>query len=179
MRVLLKYIIPLTLLLLSVTSCYDTKDGDHVEPITIYEKVNGNWKIESLKQVDEIAKSTSQSPFEMTLTKEFDFSTFTIQLDVDDRNQPTTFKIGGSAPAFFIQEGYWKLNRDFPTTDGSTNNIELYESAIKNVKVGDLIISSIPSNKLEMELKFTRKDKGIPFVSYVYKLIPREESNNE
>lgn len=178
MKVALKYIITL-LLMSTLASCYDTKDGNYTEPITVYEKINGNWKISSLKQIDEIAKAASQSLNEVTLTSQFGFSTFTIALNVDNQNRPTTFEIGGSSPAFFETEGYWKLNRDYPTTDGSTTVVELYSDAAKQVKTGELIVASTPSATQEMELKFTRTDKGIAFVSYVYKLTLIEEDHEE
>lgn len=153
-------------------SCNDTDDGSFVAPITISEKINGNWAVTSLKQVDEIAKANSQTPSEMTLTDQFDFSTFTINLNVDTSNEPTNYLIGGTAPKFFPTEGYWSLEYPFQNTDGSASIINLYSDASKTTQVAQLSITAIPSTNKVLELKFSRKAKGITFVSYVYQLSP-------
>ncbi len=167
----------LIVLVLPFTACNDTDDGSYVAPITVYEKINGNWKITSLKQVDEIAKANSQSPSEMTLTSQFEFSTFSIALNVDDNNEPISYKVGGSAPKFFPSEGYWSLDYAFHNTDGSPNVINLFSDAEKTSPTGKLYITSIPGSARTMELRFTRKSKGVAFVSYVYQLSPINESN--
>jgi hypothetical protein len=171
------YTLLLVVLLLPFTACESTDDGSYVAPITVYEKINGDWKITSLKQVDEIAKSNSQSPSEMTLTGQFDFSTFSISLDVDADKEPTTYKVGGSAPQFFPSEGYWALDYSFHNTDGSPNIINLFSDAAKTTAIGELYVTSIPGSNRTMELRFTRKSKGVAFVSYVYQLSPLNESN--
>lgn len=171
------YTLLLMVLVLPFTACNDTDDGSYVAPITVYEKINGDWKITSLKQVDEIAKANSQSPSEMTLTGEFGFSTFSISLNVDAGSDPTSYKIGGSAPMFFPPEGYWSLDYSFHNTDGSPNVINLFSDAGKTTPVGELYITSIPGSTRAMELRFTRHSKGVAFVSYVYQLSPLNESN--
>lgn len=170
----MKYLIAF-FLLISMTGCYSSSDGKFVEPVSLYEKVSGEWKIASLRQVDEIAKAASQSPNELVLTNQFEFSTFTIDLKVDNDQNPTTFSIGGDSPQFFAKEGYWQLSRTFPSTSGTPTYVELYSDAQKTNKIGQLTLSSTPSGKKEMDLTFTRKDKGVPFVSYLYKLTENVE----
>lgn len=166
------YIFLLIVVVMPFVSCNDTDDGSFVAPITISEKINGNWAVTSLKQVDEIAKANSQTPSEMTLTDQFDFSTFTINLNVDTSNEPTNYLIGGTAPKFFPTEGYWSLEYPFQNTDGSASIINLYSDASKTTQVAQLSITAMPSNNKVLELKFSRKAKGITFVSYVYQLSP-------
>lgn len=166
------YIFLLIVVVMPFVSCNDTDDGSFVAPITISEKINGNWAVTSLKQVDEIAKANSQTPSEMTLTDQFDFSTFTINLNVDTSNEPTNYLIGGTAPKFFPTEGYWSLEYPFQNTDGSASIINLYSDASKTTQVAQLSITAIPSTNKVLELKFSRKAKGITFVSYVYQLSP-------
>jgi len=63
MKVLMSHYFFLSLLVvISCTAFNDTDDGSYVAPITSYEKINGNWQLNSLKQVDEIAVANSQSP---------------------------------------------------------------------------------------------------------------------
>lgn len=171
------YALLLMVLILPFTACNDTDDGSYVAPITVYEKINGDWEITSLKQIDEIAKANSQSPSEMTLTGQFDFSTFSISLNVDADKEPTSYKVGGSAPKFFPSEGYWSLDYSFHNPDGSPNVINLFSDADKTTPVGELYVTSIPGSTRAMELRFTRKSKGVAFVSYVYQLSPLSESN--
>lgn len=174
MKVFLKYFTILFFLsvVFSFVACNDTDDGSYVAPITTYEGIKGDWKISSVKQVDEIAKANSQSPSEMTLTSQFDFSTFTIKLSVDVNNEPTDYTVGGNAPEIFAKSGYWSLAHPFPNTDDSPNFINLYSDASKTIKVGELAIIATPGATDVLEVKFTRKNKGVAFVSYVYKLSP-------
>lgn len=169
------YVFLLMVVVLPFAGCNDTDDGSFVAPITIYEKVNGNWAVTAIKQVDEIAKANSQTPTEITLTDQFDFSTFTINLNVDPNNQPTDYKIGGTAPKFFPPEGYWALEFPFQNTDGSASIINLYSDAAKTTQVAILSITSMPGTNRVLELKFSRKAKGVTFVSYVYQLSPAIE----
>lgn len=171
------YTLLLMVILLPFTACTDTDDGSYIAPITVYEKINGDWKITSVKQVDEIAKANSQSPSEMALTDQFGFSTFNISLDVNADEEPTTYKVGGSAPQFFPSEGYWELDYSFYNTDGSSNIINLFSDAAKTAGIGELRVTSIPGSNRTMELRFTRKSKDVAFVSYVYQLFPLNESN--
>lgn len=156
-------------------ACNDTDDGSYVAPITTYEKIKGNWTIVSVKQIDEIAKANSQSPSEMNLTNQIDFSTFSITLNVDNKNEPTSYKVGGTSPQFFPAEGYWKLEYPFQNTDGSASILNLYSDAAKTVKAGQLSITAVPGTTQVLELKFSRKAKGVTFVSYVYQLSPANQ----
>ncbi|MCC8142719.1 MAG: DUF5004 domain-containing protein [Tannerellaceae bacterium] len=156
--------------LLPFAGCNHTDDGSFVEPITVYEKIHGSWQATAVRQIDEIAKANSQSPSEMTLTNLFDFSTFTITLNVDGNNQPTTYEVGGSSPAHFPAQGYWELDYPFQNTDGSANIISLYSGADKSSKQGELQVTAMPGANRTMEIKFTRTTKDVPFVSYVYQL---------
>lgn len=166
------YVFFLMVAVLPFVSCNDTDDGSFVAPITIYEKINGNWAVTSLKQIDEVAKANAQTPAEMTLTDQFGFSTFTINLNVDTNNEPTNYLIGGTAPKFFPTEGYWSLEYPFQNTNGSASIINLYSDAAKTTQVARLSITAIPGTNKVLELKFSRKAKGITFVSYVYTLSP-------
>lgn len=165
----------LMVVVLPFVACNDTDDGSFVERITIYEKINGNWAVTSIKQVDEIAKANSQTPTEITLTNQFDFSTFSINLNVDTNNQPTNYQIGGTSPKFFPTEGYWALEFPFQNTDGSASIINLYSDAARTTQVAVLSITSMPGANRVLELKFSRKAKGITFVSYVYQLSSVQE----
>ena len=40
------------------TACNDTEDGSYVEPITLYEKLQGTWSLRTLQQVDEAGKAS-------------------------------------------------------------------------------------------------------------------------
>jgi len=166
------YAFLLLVFVLPFTACNDTEDGSFVAPITIYEKIQGNWTVTSVKQVDEIAKANSQTPSEMILTDQFNFSGFTISLSVDESNQPTSYKVGGSAPKLFASEGYWDLVYPYPNTDGTASTINLYSDAAKSKKTGTLDIMAIPGSTKVLELKLTRKTKGVPFTSYIYQLAP-------
>ena len=169
------YVFILLVAVMPFVSCNDTDDGSFVAPITISEKINGNWAVTSLKQIDEVAKANSQTPSEMTLTDQFDFSTFTINLNVDTNNEPTNYLIGGTAPKFFPAEGYWSLEYPFQNTDGSASIINLYSDASKTTQVAQLSVTAMPSTNKVLELKFSRKAKGIIFVSYVYQLSPAQQ----
>lgn len=152
------------------TACNDTDDGSYVAPITLYEKINGNWELKSLKQVDEIAVANSQKPSEMNLTEQFGFATFTIALNVDNENQPTSYKIGGTAPQLISPDGYWEMDYPFQNPDGTPGAILLYADAEKTKQAGTLYITATPGATRTLELKFTRSTKGVAYVSYVYQL---------
>lgn len=66
----------------SALGCNDMDDGPFVEPITLYEKVNGNWSLESLKMIDEVAKANAESPSEQNISSFFNFSEFKLSLNV-------------------------------------------------------------------------------------------------
>lgn len=172
MKVILKHFLAFIFLsaVVSFTACNDTDDGHFVEPITLFEKIQGEWIVKSVKQIDEIAKTNAQSPSEMTLTNQFDLSTFTIKLNVDNNNQPTSYEVGGTAPAFFPTSGFWSLDYPFPNTDASATVMILYSDASKTKETGTLTVTATPGATDVLELKFTRKTKGADFVSYVYNL---------
>jgi hypothetical protein len=147
-----------------------TKDGSHVEPITLYEKVDGVWNLSDLRQTDETAKAAGLSPSEVSLYAQFTFGTLSIDLKTE-ANQPTSYQVSGTAPELFPNTGYWQLDSPFPYADGTAPKILLYSDAAKTVKIGELSITSIPGSTETMELKLTRTSDGVPFVSYIYKLI--------
>ncbi|MDH6304584.1 hypothetical protein M2459_001319 [Parabacteroides sp. PF5-5] len=164
--------LPFLFFVMCFAACNDTDDGSYVAPITTYEKIKGTWALKSLKQVDEIAAANSQKPSEMTLTDQFGFSSFTIALNVDGNNEPTNYSVGGNAPQLFAKEGYWELDYPFPNTDATPNNIILYSDAGKTQVTGRLAITATPGGTQTLEFKYTRKTKGVAFVSYVYQLSP-------
>lgn len=172
LKPLYAFLLSLVLVGLPFAACNETDDGSYVAPITSYEKMKGTWELRSIKQVDEIAKASSQNPSEMVLTDQFDFATFTIALNVDVQNLPTTYQVSGSAPALFPNDGYWELDNPFPNTDGTPSVVKLYSDAAKTKQTGSLSVTAIPGATQVLELKLTRKTKGVPFVSYSYQLIP-------
>lgn len=142
---------------MTFASCDDTEDGSYTAPITQYEKVAGTWVLNSVTQVDETTSKT------MDLTSVFDFSTFVIHLNCDEKGNPTTFAIDGTAPSILPTSGTWKMQNPFVNTDGSSAVIVL------NDKVS-LTVTSLPGSRKVLEYKFTRKQNGKAFVSYVYNL---------
>jgi len=170
----IKYSYALLLLAFALhfTACTETNDGSFVAPITTYEKIQGSWSATSVKQTDEIAKANSEKVTEMALTDQFSFSTFTIKLNVDAQNQPTTYQIGGASPKFFPTDGYWSLAYAYPNTDATPSQIILYSDSQKATKTATLDIMTMPGSVKTLELKYTRKTKGIPFISYSFLLSP-------
>lgn len=142
---------------MAFTACDDTEDGSYTAPITQYERIAGTWVLNSVTQVDETTSKT------MDLTSAFDFSTFVIHLNCDEKGNPTTFAIDGSAPTLLPTTGTWKLQNPFVNTDGSSAVIVL------NDKV-NLTVTGLPGTKKVLEYKFTRRQNGKAFVSYVYNL---------
>lgn len=147
----------------SFYSCNQTEDGSYVPPITISEKINGEWVLNSVTQVDEI---TSKS---VDLTGQLSFMSFAIKLQADDQQQPTTFSVSGQAPALLPAQGTWTMENNFSNSDATPARIFLYEGSKKTAV---LTITATPGNNRVLEFKFTRKQKGEPFVSYVYNLVP-------
>lgn len=156
--------------LLTFYGCTDTDDGKYTAPITLYEKVNGNWSLTSITQIDETAKVTNVKPDEVNLTKQLGFATFGLTLTVDDNHRPTSYQVTGSAPQLFAGSGYWDLDVEFQPTDGTAPVINLYSDAGKATLVGQLQITGMPGTAPSMELKLTRKSGGAAFVSYNYQL---------
>ncbi|HRN16316.1 MAG TPA: DUF5004 domain-containing protein [Xylanibacter oryzae] len=147
----------LVLGILSVCSCASTDDGNYVAPITQYEKIGGNWILNSITQTDETTTST------MDLTNVFNFKSFGISFNLDSENNPTTFTITGSAPALLPTSGTWKLANAFVNSNGSSAKILLNNNV-------DLTITAVPGTNAVLEYKLTRKNNGVSFVSYTYNL---------
>lgn len=137
-----------------ITSCSDTDDGSFVAPITLGEKIAGQWQLNSITQIDEANGKT------MDLTGHFDFATLGMSLGNDG-----TFSVSGSAPAFFPSSGKWKMSNDFVNSDGSAAQI------ILNDAVG-LTVTAVPTDAAShLKFKLTRKSKGVAIVSYEYDLV--------
>jgi hypothetical protein len=163
------FLLPALLFLLFMGCEPITNDGSYVDPITLYEKVGGNWQLANIRQVDETAKAAGISPNEVALYAQFQFSSLVLELRTEN-NQPSSYQVTGSAPELFPNTGYWQLDTQFSYANGTAPKILLYSDAAKMVKTGELSITSIPGAKAEMELKLTRTSQGVPFVSYVYSL---------
>lgn len=150
--------------------CEKTEDGTYVAPITLYEKVSGSWRLSRLIMSDEDAKRNNIRPNEEVITNVLGFSTFTIELNVDQNNRPTTYKVGGNAPNLFAPEGYWDLSSDFPRSDLTPVIIRLYSDAERTNLIDQLSIAQIPSQTLPFEFRLTRSVNQIPFLTYLYRL---------
>ncbi len=144
---------------MTFTSCAETEDGSFVNPITLNEKITGQWVLNSITQVDETNNKT------MPLTGLFNFDSFAIHLNVDGDNNPTTFTVDGTAPALLPTTGNWKLDYPFVKSDGGATGILLNN----NVK---LTVTAVPGSQQTLAFKLTRNQAGKPFVSYVYNLVP-------
>jgi hypothetical protein len=155
-----------------LSGCYKTDDGAYTDPITIYEKVVGNWTTSSVTQFDLIAVAAGTKPEKVTLTNKFNFKTFAISFAADEKFNPTTFTVSGTSPELFLKSGYWKLNNAFPNTDGTALVIELYADEAKTQLVDELTISAVPGSKSNLQFDLIRKANGIPYVSYQYLLKP-------
>lgn len=160
--------------LLPWMGCTNTEDGKYVEPITLYEKIKGEWVLTNLSYVDETANALGISPKEITLSDQFGFETFALELNVDDNNRPTTYQVSGTAPRLFPADGYWDLNSPFPTTTGASPVINLYADATKTTLTGRLSVVTTPGSSAEMNLKLTRYTGKVAYVSYQYKLIKNQ-----
>lgn len=160
------------LMLLPIWMACDKMDsGSYVAPISLYEKVAGSWQLSSIKMVDELARTASIKPDEMILTAQLNFTTFHIDLLVDDKNNPTTYQVTGSSPQLFPTTGYWSLDTAFPNTNGMPVHINLYSDEAKTQLTTQLSIVATPGTKSEMEFKLTRISNGSPSVSYQYKVV--------
>lgn len=147
-----------------ITACSDTEDGSYVKPITISEKLHGEWILNSMKQVDE---ATGQN---LDLTDQFNFMSFAIDFKVDSNDDPTTFSIAGSAPSILPTSGSWDMAHNFTNADGTASKVNLYSDNAKANKIGVLTITKMPGNTKALEFKLTRKTNGVAYVSYVYNL---------
>lgn len=139
---------------LSFTACDDTDDGSYVPPITLGEKIAGQWQLSAITQIDETnAKG-------MDLTSQFDFATLGIDFKEDG-----TYNVKGTAPAFIPTSGTWKMANDFVNSDGSPARIVLNDKT-------ELTITAVPTGGTShLKFKLSRKSKGIVFVSYEYDLV--------
>jgi hypothetical protein len=168
MKRILMYLMAITGIL--VSGCNEEDDGSHVAPITLYEKLNGNWALMSLKMTDEVAKANVLEPFEQNLSTVFNYPDFMLTLNVDDALRPTSYQVTGSVPPLFPLSGYWELSSDFQQTSGAGTMIYLYSDAQKTQKTDELRLISVPGSSGEMEFQLTRRSGGSPFVSYNFKL---------
>lgn len=158
------------ILILLPLSCSDTEDGSYVEPITIYEKVNGTWSLQNLTMVDEFAKANAIKPDEQDLSALFNYENFQIKLNTDESFKPTTYEVLGEIPPLFEPNGYWNLNSSFQPTNSGDLIMYLYSDAEKTKLTDELKITSVPGSNNLMQIKLIRKSGGIPFVSYNFKL---------
>lgn len=166
-------LLSLLLCALSLSSC-SVDDGTYTAPITMYEKVSGTWNLSQIKQVDELAVANKQGMTELDLTDYFE--DFTISLNTEQSNQPSTFTTSG-APAILPTGGYWSLDRSFQNWDGSPVKVQFFSDASRTIKIGEVSITSVPGSVPSMQLTKTRSINGTPFVSYVYTLIPLMNNN--
>lgn len=160
----------LTFLGLLAMSCDEQDDGAHVDPITLYEKINGNWGLMSVKMTDEVAKASGIQPNEQNLSTWFHYEDFQIRFNVDANMQPTSYEVSGDVPALFALNGYYELSSAYPQTGGAATRINLYTDANHTQKTDELRLTSVPGSNDEMELQLVRTSGGTPFVSYTFKL---------
>lgn len=150
--------------------CNETDDGSFAEPLTLYEKIEGEWTLTNLKMVDEYAKANNLQPSEQNLSTSFNYDTFRIKFNVDEKNQPTTYEVLGNVPPLFQLTGYWNLSSAFQQTTSEATRINLYSDAQKTIKVDELRLTAVPGATDEMEFQLVRTSGGTPFVSYVFKV---------
>ncbi|MEN7549089.1 DUF5004 domain-containing protein [Rapidithrix thailandica] len=133
--------------------------GDKVNKI---EGIEGDWSVQSVKQIDEIALNDGALNYEMDITDLFDFDDYHISFTSDDEGNPATFEVKGKAPNYVDTEGTWQFdNVEFPTkvmlfTDGATEATSVF------------YLNRVPSKGFNLELKFQRFEGDIPILSYVY-----------
>ena len=165
-----RYFLLFTVVLLALIACTDTNDGTFVAPISVSEKIHGTWAAISIKQTDEIAKTAGQTPTDLGLSRQFNFTSFHILFNTDDKNNPTSYTISGDAPALLPISGYWSMPNLFINTDATPNEIYLYANESKTVKTATLTLGSVPGLLDVFEFKLTRRTNGVAFVSYTYRL---------
>lgn len=152
--------------------CDNADDGGYAKPITIYEKVKGDWSLTSIKMVDEYAKANSIKPDEQDLTNWFNYNTFVLQLNVDEENIPTSYKVLGEVPALFSADGFWDLSSAFTNTDLSAVKINLYTDVSKTQRTDQLLLISTPGSNEKMEVQLVRKANQVTYASYIFTLTP-------
>jgi hypothetical protein len=150
--------------------CNEPDDGTYTSPVTIYEKIDGQWGLTSLKMIDEVAKANGVEPNEQSLSGFFNYEDFKIKFNVDGNNQPTTYEVVGDVPSLFPATGYWQLSSAFQQTDATAVRIQLFGDAQHSQKTDELRLTSVPGSSQEMELQLVRTSNGTPFISYVFKL---------
>ena len=165
-----KIIYGLAIMGLLAVGCNDPDDGSYVDPITIYEKVDGEWGLMNLKMVDEYAKANAIEPSEQNLSALFNYEDFKLRLNVDENMQPTTYEVLGDVPPLFSPNGYWKLSSAFQQPNGEAIKIYLYSDAQKTTLTDELKLVSVPGSNEQMEIQLVRTSGGTPFVSYSFKL---------
>lgn len=158
----------LSLVLLSVTGfcgCSSVDDGSYVEPIRLYEKIDGKWVINSLTQTDESNGKI------MALTSMLDFDSFVIHLNRNSNGEPADFTVEGSAPELLPVKGTWTLDHPFTKSDGTAARLTLNGEE----DAPTLTITTMPGNNQTLEFRLTRQVNGKPFVSYTYNLMQAVE----
>ena len=156
-----------------LTACNNTEDGSYVAPITLSEKINGKWVLNSIKQVDEIAAKN------IDLSGQLNFMSFNIDLQADAENIPTTFSVTGNAPALLPASGNWEMEHSFTNSNGTPARIFLYNGTDKSQKAAVLTVTATPGTNRVLEFKLTRKQGGKAFVSYIYNLVPVTANSKE
>lgn len=165
-----KIIYLLAIISLLAVGCNEMDDGNHVDPITLNEKIDGEWGLMNLKMVDEFAKANKLEPSEQDISTLFNYEDFKIKFNVDENNKPTTYEVTGNVPQLFALSGYWSLSSDFQQTNAEAVRIYLYSDAQKTQKTDELRLNSVPGSNEEMEIQLVRTSGGVPFVSYTFKL---------
>ncbi|NMH29339.1 DUF5004 domain-containing protein [Flavobacterium silvaticum] len=150
--------------------CNETDDGNHVDGITLYEKIAGSWSATNVKMTDEVAKAGGAPVFEQNLTTQFNYDQMQISFNVDEKMQPTTYEVSGNVPPLFEANGYYKLSSDYQPMATNPLKIYLYSDAALTAKTGELRVTAVPGSTGEMELQLVRTSGGVPFVSYAFKL---------
>jgi hypothetical protein len=170
MRTIHYYFVVFMTMTLFFSSCADTNDGTYVAPISVAEKIHGTWAAISVKQTDEIAKTAGQTPTDLGLSRQFNFTSFHVAFNADDKNNPTSYTITGDAPALIPTSGYWSMPNLFINTDATPNEIYLFTDQAKTQKIAALTLGSVPGLLDVFEFKLTRRTNGVAFVSYTYRL---------
>ncbi|PZR15567.1 MAG: DUF5004 domain-containing protein [Flavobacterium psychrophilum] len=165
-----KIIYLLAIISLLAVGCNEADDGNHVDPITLNEKIKGEWGLMNLKMVDEVAKAAKTEPSEQDLSTLFNYDNFRITFKVDENNLPTTYEVAGDVPPLFALNGYWSLSNDFQQANGEAVRIYLYSDAQKTMKTDELRLAAVPGSNEQMELHLVRVSGGIPFISYKFQL---------
>jgi len=162
----------LLLVLIQLGGCNQTEDGSYVAPISIYEKIDGNWSFTTVKLVDELAKAKGQTISEVNISSKFNYNTATLSFNEDEKGNPTTYQVTGDVPELFALSGYWNLSNPYPNTDGTSVKINLYSDAAKTQLTDQLLLTAIPGTSNTMEFKLVRYWDSRAYVSYSYVLNP-------